>query len=367
MFRAEVQSGTRVQQWLGALIALVTRIVKGLLLCAIPGLPALLAIVGIFQDEDCPTPGTHPAARGLVACMRMDSAVWSLAFTPDGRHLAASDENGDMVVLALDDPESRPLPRLGPRRQPVTLRSTRDGRLLALLEADPRIRAWGEASWETTVVPELLGGLSVAFSPDGRYLAAPCGDGRSVRIWTWPDRQEVTTLRRHADRMVRVTFAPDSRTLATGDAGGWVTLHDLATGRDRATWRAHAFGDSALSYSPDGALLVSTSMDGPVAHLWDGSTGRPRGVIAIAASGITDAMFTPDGASVALAGTDGVVRLVDPSTGHERAALRALGLSCYRLAISPDGRYLAAAAADRSVRVWDLPTVLGSSLRSAAP
>src|SRR5262249_24978659 len=77
--------------------------------------------------------------------------------------------------------------------------------------------------------------------------------------------------------------------------------------------------------------------------------------------------FAADGRTVALAGADQVIRLVDATTGTERAALgtavkqqgTVAALSVSALALSADGRILAAGRkTDRktSLQVWDVFT-----------
>ena len=58
---------------------------------------------------------------------------------------------------------------------------------------------------------------ALAFSPDGKRLAAACGD-HTVKIWDVVAGQLVFTLRGHGGPVEGVAFSPDGNRLASGGA-----------------------------------------------------------------------------------------------------------------------------------------------------
>ena len=70
---------------------------------------------------------------------------------------------------------------------------------------------------------------SVAFSPDGRFLASGSQD-QTVRLWEVPTGQSLKTLSGHTNKVWSVVFSPDGRLLASGSADATIKLWDIQTG-----------------------------------------------------------------------------------------------------------------------------------------
>jgi hypothetical protein len=71
--------------------------------------------------------------------------------------------------------------------------------------------------------------LSVAVSPDGRYIAAGSNSGQ-VRVWREEGQVALLTFRGHSDRVGAIAFSPDGRALATAGADGSIKLWDVESG-----------------------------------------------------------------------------------------------------------------------------------------
>ncbi len=65
--------------------------------------------------------------------------------------------------------------------------------------------------------------MSVAFSPDGKYLASGSQDN-TVKLWNVESQNEITTLQGHSSYVHSVTFSPDGKYLASGSTDKTVKL-----------------------------------------------------------------------------------------------------------------------------------------------
>ena len=146
----------------------------------------------------------------------------------------------------------------------------------------------------------------VAFSPDGRYLAAGTG------IWN------------------KLDMPSENR------------LFDVATGQELAKFQVPSGMTYRVSFSPDGKILAALSHDKKI-RLWEVPSGKLVGTLTGHERPARGMVFLPDGTFVT-AGLDRTIRFWDTAAGKERKAWQT-GLALNSVAVSPDGTLLAAANA----------------------
>jgi WD40 repeat protein/predicted Ser/Thr protein kinase len=210
--------------------------------------------------------------RGEI--QRPAGICWSVVVSPDGRRVAATAFRppGSFHLAVCDVGSGEPLFTA----EGMVLAYSPDGRWLAAREADEKTVALRDA--RTHAVAARFRGheawvWSAAFSPDGRLLAT-CSTDRTVRVWQ-TDGGACRELRGHTDHVFAAAFHPGGTRLATGGRDRAVWLWDLARGEAVARLPGHSSYVWSLAFSPDGTTLASGSGDFTV-RLWDTAPLKAR-------------------------------------------------------------------------------------------
>ncbi|MDT0347789.1 protein kinase family protein, partial [Streptomyces litchfieldiae] len=151
---------------------------------------------------------------------------------------------------------------------------------------------------------------SVAFSPDGRTLAAGYGYGLKggVALWDVPSYSPIATIpleNTDAFGVASLAFSPDGRTLA-GSFGGvalWdVPSHSLIASLHDMSDYGPAY--QSVAFSPDGSTVAggwSAGSSGGEVTLWNALSHEKIVSVAAGRSGAGDLVFSPDGETLAAA------------------------------------------------------------------
>jgi WD40 repeat protein len=178
-------------------------------------------------------------------------------------------------------------------------------------------------------------------------------------IWCWDmDTGKELWQKRLETASYYPALSSDGTTLVTGETSGTVRVWEVATGKQRSSFRPSTVGHgNAVAVSPDGKTTATTT-DGIFSSsvvLWDSATGKQASDLPGHASGITAAAFAHDGATIYTIGKDRTLRTWDPASGRQRAQFPVE--PAMSLAVSSDGKTLFAAGAEtRRVRVLDART-----------
>jgi WD40 repeat protein len=178
----------------------------------------------------------------------LDEPVSAAAFSPDGSRfvtvLGSWITEGKGALQFWNAADGRPAGPTGRDQGIAELTETATGRPLGapLLTPYPLVRA-------------------IAFSPDGRKVAAPCTTTNTrdctARVWDGATGVPLTPEIPQPNIAIALAFSRDSKVLATGDYSLGVNLWNAADGQ--RIGQALSQRDIVLSlvYSPDGKTLVA--------------------------------------------------------------------------------------------------------------
>jgi WD40 repeat protein/serine/threonine protein kinase len=358
------------------------------------------------------------------------SEIYAVAVTPDGKTILSGCKDGTLFGWDLQALKPKAPFETVPGRI-TSVEFFPDSRAMLSANANGSVSLWNPDSLQEHEVIANLGTdvARILISPDGTRVYAGTRQG-GLRVLDWATRLVITNLAGGAGYGRRPgpggpppggSFGPvglvdNGRTLVTAGPSGMIRLVDTASWQTKGEWRLgegpgwfaqfqlgpdqrslavagmnateirnvftgqvqatlvapQNWGFSGLAFSPDGALLATSSVDGNV-HLWDRQSEKLLDVVRGHLLGVHGVGFSPDGERLAtISYGDEAVKLWDVETRHEVATLAGQGGMFHAVTFSPDGRLVIAVNMEQTAYVWRAPshaeiTAWESGRRGLAP
>ena len=362
-----------------------------------PGAEDLRGFEWFAFDADC---------RGddLRVLREHQGPVQAVAFSPDGKTLASSSRNGQLLFWNTGDgtlrsaipkpdaptgaleiplfakhtamsPEARDMLASNPKNfdgmrmrwrpsrpgEMPSLAWSPDGRWIACGSEGAYFRVWDSETGELAWYSPVEGVSKVAFSADGAHIVAmkkkSGGASGTAYILDVNARSVVRTI-----ESIRPCFAllGSSDEIVFVRPGVGIERQRLVSGDTVAVIKA-SDDISTLVGSVNSPLLAAIGQGSSSVTLWNLDERKQIHRFANpAGERFSDAAFSKDGRELALVGADHLLHVFDTETFAERARLRGHDDEILGVAISPTGGLIATAGNDRTVRLW-------SSLPQTAP
>ncbi len=312
--------------------------------------------------QDNPQIGLPEGAIALIG----KGDLGEVHFSPDGSQLAISTSIG----IWFHDPQTGKALELLQRpniRYPFAFAFSPDGNRIGIgVRAKKRntsgssrysVEVWNATAGEAKEMR--LGHLhrvkSIAFSPDGNYIASVGGFSNTARLWNLQTGEKISIRRVHSKGFNLVVFSLDGPTFATVGYDNAAYLWDGKTGNHKITLTGHRKQVSCVAYSPDSKTVATGSSDRTI-RFWDATTGTHQTTLTAEVGSVRVLAYSPDGNIIVCGGGNGDVQLWDTQTLKLKSTLTWHTARIGSIAYAPNGNTIATASLDGTVRLWDAAT-----------
>jgi len=322
------------------------------------------------------------------------SEVTRVRLDPVKPRLAWSDSSGTFGVTSFDgatirSPEAVPSPR--------DLCWNPDGTELAIVDADGRVRFWrpsdGEVLRKLDSIEQVL---TLGWNAGGKQLLAACtnglamidvasdalvefdeslANGRQVVGLGEPghyvivlsdgrirERSRSSPHGRLLDILpsgvTSVAWAEEGESLFVGgQRGEWAAVRLSPTARLEPTRLDQGAPVRRIAFDSTGTRVASAGWDGRVV-IWDAVTRQPIRELHVFDSGkqAEQPLWSPDDRILAVSGTDGTIRFLEPNSGSEIGRTKEVVGGLWSIAWHSRLPRIASSSPDGVVRIWDTET-----------
>jgi WD40 repeat protein len=297
--------------------------------------------------------------------------LWEIVFSPDGTLFATAGDRDAAYIHDAVTGQAIPGAVFGRSPNSESTRATVhgiafsvDGRRLIGGAADGTIHTWAidDPADETVTTARHNGGVNHGdLSADGSVYVS-VGEDKRLRVWQAPSISVSQDLGGFAEGAFGVAFDPTGQRMAVGDGMGGVHLLSIdgvsGAVTQSASISAHAGRVFDVEWAPDGSLLASIGDDGKV-MLWDGQTAEAVATLGTHQGPGATVSFSPDGALLVSAdrgverGPGGSVYVWNVADRTLRAELPGHQQGVRTAEFSNDGDVIATADGRGEIRIWE--------------
>lgn len=321
----------------------------------------------------------HPLAYPIFK-LKHAAPVKSVAFSPDGKHIASGGQDGTIRILKASTGEE--VSRMTHGKDVTTVGFSPDSRYLLSGGCDElevrtytclqgSARVWDALTGrEVTRVTQESRVRFAVFSPDGNFVLSggcarfygnelPCPQD-ILQLWETSTGKEISQIA-HGQYVSALAFSLTGEQIVSGgcDAVAPNTQCNQASVR---VWNSFTGKEIArIPYEQDvtsvairaNGMIAAASRDG-TARVWETATGNEIARMNHG-SAVSAVLFSLRDRNVISADDNGSIRVWNIDTGAEAARMQhRYGVTA--LVLSRDGKYVAAASRDRTARVWEFST-----------
>lgn len=241
-------------------------------------------------------------------------SIQGVTFLPEGDRLVTVGRAGVIRIWNLSDGSIwRALSADGDTR---CLAVSPDGALIATgSHTTDEVVTWdAQNDRRGQALPAGDGVRTLAFSHDGRWLAAAGNDGY-IRLWSVADYTLHKFFRAHPTTIWDVSFSPDDQQLLTVSSDMTACVSHLATDAPAVDQRLVLEPVRQLRFSPDGGQLAVVTAHGQIS-LCSASHPDQHVILPVPASYRSRPVFRHDGRQLVFVDFDGAIRCWDTAAGQ---------------------------------------------------
>jgi len=217
---------------------------------------------------------------------------FDIAWSADGRYLAAAGNYGAVTVLSVADGLTRRLEGHKTANSVLGLTWHPHQSILATGSDDGTVRLWDLTVGTSRIfctLEEKVG--AIAWSPAGDRLAVTSASG-NVHIWHTGWGNLISSCRVHESIICNACWAFDGRALVTCDLEGIISILEAKDLQVIRRLNGHTEAVNDITLSPDKSLIASSSTDKTV-RVWDLSSGTIVAVLEGHIDAVLAVSFSP--------------------------------------------------------------------------